>query len=110
MVHRIFSPNLNVDELTLLKVSFNFGSETWPINPLDFLYAQEGSICYGAIMEINSPPGNPDWIVGDAFLVSILSSINSNYPCEKETDTISPEKYVLHVPIHTTRSGIRCAI
>ena len=62
----------------------SFGGQDWPINPLDFNAGQVNNgrnpLCLGAIFDLslgtgNTPGSAPTWVVGDTFLVYILSRL-----------------------------------
>ena len=71
---------------TSVTVTMSFGGRTWPINPLDFNTGSvpssennNNNMCQGAIFDLSlgsnnaQSSGNPDWIIGDTFLVRNLS-------------------------------------
>ena len=76
---------------TNVVVSLSFGGKLWPISTQDFILAQNGSgtggesFCLGGIFVLNvvtkvgesADDLNPDWVVGDTFLVSNLSRLHS---------------------------------
>ena len=71
---------------TNVSVSMSFGGHSWPINPLDITVGRINSgrnpLCLGAIFDIDlggGMPGssNPSWIIGDTFLVRILSRLTA---------------------------------
>ena len=62
----------------------SFGGKLWPINSQDLIIGQASrQLCVGGIFDlragssIGSNEGNPDWVVGDTFLVSNLSRLHS---------------------------------
>jgi len=57
----------------------SFGGKFWPINSEDMVFAHEpndDTLCIGAIFDLGAGSsitpggGNPDWVVGDALMVS----------------------------------------
>lgn len=62
-------------------MSLSFGGEEWPIQASDFeAFKIDDEKCVGAVFAINSnDSGGPQWIIGDAFLVS-----NSLHPLADE--------------------------
>ena len=70
---------------TNVSVSISFGGKSWPINPLDFNAGQidngRNPLCLGAIFDLSLGANNipdsssPSWVVGDTFLVRILSRL-----------------------------------
>lgn len=67
---------------TNVSVNFSFGGKSWPISPDDMNVGRVSSgsdICAGGIFDLtagSSIPtggGNPDWVVGDAFLKNVYS-------------------------------------
>jgi cathepsin D len=65
-----------------LSVSMTFGGKTWPINSQDMAVQQEpddSTLCIGAIFDLDAGTsitpnsGNPGWVVGDTFLVCIVT-------------------------------------
>lgn len=68
---------------TQVAVTLAFGGKTWPISAQDMnrgAVNPGSSTCLGSIFDLsagtNIPPnsGNPNWVVGDTFLVSSMSS------------------------------------
>ena len=60
-----------------MKVSISFGGTLWPISPVDMnLGRLDGDLCLGGIFDltqgsdVGTGGGNPNWVVGDTFLVS----------------------------------------
>lgn len=64
-----------------MQVSLSFGGNSWPINPADMNLGTngtngDGDQCVGGIFDLTAASnaggggGNPNWIVGDTFLVS----------------------------------------
>ena len=62
----------------------SFGGQTWPIDPKDMNFGpvdQTGKQCIGAIFDLSmgtnivSGGGNPNWVIGDTFLVCSICSI-----------------------------------
>ncbi len=67
---------------TELSVSISFGGKSWPVNPADMnLQTMSNDLCLGGIFDlglgsnIGSGGGNPSWVVGDTFLVSLMDHI-----------------------------------
>jgi hypothetical protein len=67
---------------TAVTVSLSFGGKLWPISTQDMNLGQVSpgsSQCLGAIFDLSmgtnipSGSGNPNWVVGDTFLVRFLS-------------------------------------
>lgn len=64
-------------------MTFNFGGKTWTISTDDINLGRldDQGNCLGAVFDlglgsqINSGGGNPSWVVGDTFLVSLLLSL-----------------------------------
>lgn len=115
---RLVQPACNAACSTEVNVSFSFGgAKSWPINPTDFkLQAQDSSgriSCIGAFFDLNagssSTPGSspprkrqsnqsttPSFIVGDTFLVGIIS-----LRMRKDTSFFTTEKRVFCVSIRS---------
>ena len=69
---------------TSINISMSFGGQTWPIDPKDMNFGpvdQTGKQCIGAIFDLSmgtnivSGGGNPNWVIGDTFLVCSICSI-----------------------------------
>ena len=68
---------------TSVSVSMSFGGQAWSIDPEDFnvgAISSDGVLCQGAIFDLsegsnNRDSGNPNWVVGDTFLVRNLSRV-----------------------------------
>lgn len=63
---------------TQLDVSLSFGGQTWPINNEDMNIGNSNTgQCVGAIFDLSlgsqasGGDGNPNWVVGDTFLVCL---------------------------------------
>jgi cathepsin D len=58
-----------------VNVSLTFGTgKAWPISNDDFNHGSVGGgNCVGAFYAVDTQQGNPDWIVGDAFLKNVMS-------------------------------------
>jgi cathepsin D len=63
---------------TEVQVSLSFGGNTWPISAADMnngIAGDNPEQCVGSIFDLGqvssagSMGGNPDWIIGDTFLV-----------------------------------------
>lgn len=63
---------------TAVQVSLSFGGNTWPISAADMnngIAGDNPEQCVGSIFDLGqvssagSMGGNPDWIIGDTFLV-----------------------------------------
>lgn len=69
---------------TNLEISLSFGGQLWPINALDMNIGTEPNdptACIAAIFDLDlgtniegGNSGNPNWVVGDTFLVRLPSS------------------------------------
>ncbi|PPQ90543.1 hypothetical protein CVT25_015857 [Psilocybe cyanescens] len=66
---------------TQVVVTLAFGGKSWPISAQDMnrgALTRGSSICLGSIFDLNAGTnipvnsGNPNWVVGDTFLVSIM--------------------------------------
>ena len=92
-----------------------FGGKLWEINTQDFVLAQnangtdEQTFCLGGIFvlnvvtNVNADDLNPDWVVGDTFLVSNLSRLHFFDLLTCSFFFFFPlEKCVLGVPFHPT--------
>ena len=62
---------------TKVEISLSFGGNSWPINTADMNAGSAGTDgqCMGAIFDLSAGSsagggaGNPNWVVGDTFLV-----------------------------------------
>ena len=94
----------------------SFGGQSWPINPLDFNAGQisggSNPLCEGAIFDLTAGsdniPGssNPDWVVGDTFLVRkylagctcVLHKSSCSFPRKMCTRCSVPHQRLLGLP------------
>ena len=52
----------------------SFGGKNWTIDPVDFLLSKVSTTkCLGAFFELATASSAPSWIVGDTFLVRLIS-------------------------------------
>jgi len=74
---------------TNLNVTISFGGPSWPISPADMNIGPLDTarkMCLGAIFDlgtgsnISPQSGNPNWVVGDAFLKNTYSCFRNSKP------------------------------
>jgi cathepsin D len=75
---------------TNLNVTISFGGPSWPINPADMNIGPLDTarkMCLGAIFDLGtdsnvnpSQAGNPNWVVGDAFLKNTYTCFRNSKP------------------------------
>ncbi len=116
---------------TQVSVSISFGGKSWPIDPTDMNLGTVGSnLCLGGIFDLNlgssvtAGGGNPSWVVGDTFLVSLrihfLCHLASP-PCHLPQSSCSVslafllivcavEKRLLRVPCQPTFDRLRTVV
>lgn len=83
MICMLFGIKLKVGAAckTQVVVTLAFGGKSWPISAQDMnrgALTRGSSTCLGSIFDLNAGTnipvnsGNPNWVVGDTFLVSIM--------------------------------------